>query len=187
MGTPPASSSLNQMRNVQRKTRFGGVEAVTLCATASPELSAGRTGTEHFKFGISTATSKVEAAPSSLTRGGVDGRALFLSAAAQHALFGQLPGLQLSPIGGLETGHADAGKRIALTKSAVTIRTASGNRFVIAKLNSIAQDTPASDSFGVSAVRRQRMPQSRHQQNVGGARLSNPNSRSHRRILGKRS
>lgn len=134
MGTPPASGSLDQIRNVQRKTRFGGVEAVTPCATASPEL-AGRTGIEHVvKFGVSTATSKVEAAPSSLTRGGVDGRALFLSAAAQHALFGQLPGLQLSPIGGLETGHADAGKRTALTKSAVTMRTASGNRFVIAKL-----------------------------------------------------
>jgi hypothetical protein len=28
MGTPPASGSLDQIRNVQRKTRFGGVEAV---------------------------------------------------------------------------------------------------------------------------------------------------------------
>jgi hypothetical protein len=59
---------------------------------------------------------------------------LFFSASAQHALFGQLPGWQALPIGGLETGHDDAGSRIALTKSAATMQIASVNRFIIPTL-----------------------------------------------------
>jgi len=69
---------------------------------------------------------------SSLTSGCDDGRALFFSASAQQALFGQLPCLQAWPIGGLDTGQADAGNRTALTKSAVTMKAASINRFNIA-------------------------------------------------------
>jgi len=69
---------------------------------------------------------------SSLTSGCDDGRALFFSASAQQALFGQLPCLQACPIGGLDAGQADAGNRMALTKSAVTMKAASVNRFNIA-------------------------------------------------------
>lgn len=130
MGTPPASGSLDQMRNVQRKARFG-VKAMTPCAAASAERSIGRTGTKQVvRLGVTMATSW-EVGLSSLTYGG-DGRDLFFSASAQHALFGQLPCLQAWPIGGLETGQAVAGNRTALTKSAVTMRAASVNRFIIA-------------------------------------------------------
>jgi hypothetical protein len=52
-------------------------------------------------------------------------------------LFGQLPCLQAWPIGGLDTGQADAGNRTALTKSAVTMKAARVNRFNIAKAYSI--------------------------------------------------
>src|SRR2546423_3281387 len=132
MGTPPASGSLDQMRNVQRKTRFGGVEAARLSAAGLAEYSAGRTGSKQFvRSGVTTATSG-EAVVSSLTSGGKDGRALFFSASAQQALFGQLPGLQAWPIGGLDAGQADAGNRTALTKSAITMKAASINRFIIA-------------------------------------------------------
>jgi len=131
MGTPPASGCLDQIRKVQRKTRFGGVEAVRPSA-GSAECSAGRTGSKQLvRPGVVTATSS-EAALSSLTSGGDDGRALFFSASAQQALFGQLPCLQAWPIGGLDTGQADAGNRTALTKSAVTMKAASVNRFIIA-------------------------------------------------------
>jgi len=78
-----------------------------------------------------TATSS-EAVLSPLTSGGDDGRALFFSASAQQALFGQLPCLQAWPIGGLDAGQADAGNRTALMKSAVTMKAASVNRFNIA-------------------------------------------------------
>jgi len=131
MGTPPASGSLDQIRNVQRKTRFGGVEAVRPSAAGSPECSAGRTGSKHIRPGVITATNS-EAVLSSLTSGCDDGRALFFAASAQQALFGQLPCLQAWPIGGLDAGQADAGNRTALTKSAVTIKVASINRFIIA-------------------------------------------------------
>jgi len=129
MGTPPASGSLDQMRNVQRKTRFGGVEAVRPRAAGSAECSASPTGSNQLvRPGVVTATSS-EAALSSLTSGGDDGRAFFFSASAQQALFGQLPCLQAWPIGGLDAGQADAGNPTALTKSAVTIKSASVNRF----------------------------------------------------------
>jgi len=132
MGTPPASGSLDQMRNVQRKTRFGGVEAVRPSAAGSAECSVGRTGSKQLvRTGVTTATSS-EPALSSLTSGGDGGRALFFSASAQQALFGQLPGLQAWPIGGLDTGQVDAGNRTALTKSAATMKAASINRFIIA-------------------------------------------------------
>jgi len=132
MGTPPASGSLDQIRNVQRKTRFGGVEAVRPSAAGSAECSAGRTGSKQLvRPGVITATSS-EAVLSSLTSGCDDGRALFFAASAQQALFGQLPCLQAWPIGGLDAGQADAGNRTALTKSAVTIKVASINRFIIA-------------------------------------------------------
>jgi len=68
---------------------------------------------------------------SSLTSGGNDGRALFFSAWAQQALFGQLPGLQDWPTGGLDAGQADAGNRTALAKSAITMKAASISRFII--------------------------------------------------------
>src|SRR5437660_9588721 len=98
MGTPPASGPSDQIRNVQRKTRFGGVEAVRPSAAGSAECSVGRTGSKQLvRSGVTTATSS-EAEASSLTSGGNDGRALFLSASAQQALFGQLPGLQAWPI-----------------------------------------------------------------------------------------
>jgi hypothetical protein len=131
MGTPPASGSLDQMRNVQRKTRFGGVETRRPNADESAQRSAGRTGsTQLVRSGVTTATSS-EAVPSFLTRGGKDGRDLFFSASAQQALFGQLPCLQAWPIGGLDAGQADAGNRTALAKSAVTMKAASINRFII--------------------------------------------------------
>lgn len=73
MGTPPASGSLDQMRNVQRKTRFGGVEAVRLSAAGLAECSAGRAGSKQLvRPGVVTAASS-EAALSSLTSGGDDG------------------------------------------------------------------------------------------------------------------
>ena len=132
MGTPPASGSLDQIRNVQRKTRFGGVEAVRSSTAGPAECSTGRTGSiQLVRAGVMTATSS-EAVLSPLTSGGDDGRALFFSASAQQALFGQLPCLQAWPIGGLDTGQADAGNRTALTKSTVTIKAASINRFIIA-------------------------------------------------------
>src|SRR5438045_3285777 len=131
MGTPPASGSLDQIRNVQRKTRFGGVEAVGPRAAGSADI-AGRTRSKQLvRPGVITATSN-ETVLSSLTSGCDDGRALFFSASAQQALFGQLPCLQAWPIGGLDAGQADAGNRTALTKSAVTIKVASINRFIIA-------------------------------------------------------
>src|ERR1700704_4377040 len=103
MGTPPASGSSDQMRNVQRKTRFGGVEAVGPSA-GSAKCSAGRTGSKQLvRPGVTTATSS-EAVLSSLTSGGDDGRALFFSASAQQALFGKLPCLQAWPIGGPGAG-----------------------------------------------------------------------------------
>jgi len=133
MGTPPASGSLDQIRNVQRKTRFGGVEAVRPCAAGSAECSADRTGSKQLvRPGVITAMSS-EAVLSSLTSGCDDGRALFFSASAQQALFGQLPCLQAWPIGGLDAGQADAGNRTALAKSAVTMKAASINRFIIAQ------------------------------------------------------
>jgi hypothetical protein len=123
---------LDQMRNVQRKTRFGGVEAVRPSADGSAECSAGRTGRKQLvRPGVRTAMSN-EAVVSPLTIGGDDGRALFLSASAQQALFGQLPCLQAWPIGGLDAGQADAGNRTALTKSPVTMKAANINRFIIA-------------------------------------------------------
>jgi len=132
MGTPPASGSLDQIRNVQRTTRFGGVEAARPSAAGSPERSAGRTESKQLvRPGVTTATSS-EAALSSLTSGGDDGWALFFSASAQQALFEQLPCLQDWPIGGLDAGQADAGNRTALTKSAITMTAASINRFIIA-------------------------------------------------------
>src|SRR5207302_9244867 len=113
------------------KTRFGGVEAIRPSAAGSAECSAGRTGSKQLvRLGVTTATS-CDVVLSSLTSG-ADGSDLFFSASAQHALFGQLPCLQAWPIGGLETGQADAGNRTALTKSAVTMRAASVNRFIIA-------------------------------------------------------
>jgi len=116
---------------VQRKTRFGGVEAVRPSAARSAECSAGRTESKQLVSpGVITATSS-EAVLSPLTSGCDDGRALFFSASAQQALFGQLPCLQAWPIGGLDTGQADAGNRTALTKSAVTMKAASINRFNI--------------------------------------------------------
>src|SRR5439155_25300643 len=131
MGTPPASGSLDQIRNVQRKTRFGGVEAVRPSAAGPAQCSADRTGSKQLvRPGVVTATSS-ETALSSLTSGGDDGRALFFFASPQQALFGQLPCLQAWPIGGLDAGHADAGNRTALTKLAVTMRVASVNRFNI--------------------------------------------------------
>src|SRR5207249_329860 len=132
MGTPPASGSLDQIRNVQRKTRFGGLEAVRPSAAGSAECSAGRTGSKQLvRTGATTATSSEAAVLSSLTSGCDDGRALFFSASAQQALFGQLPCLQAWPIGGLDAGQADAGNRTALTKSAATMKDASINRFII--------------------------------------------------------
>jgi len=41
--------------------------------------------------------------------------------------------LQAWPIGGLDAGQADAGNRTALAKSAVTMKAASINRFIIAQ------------------------------------------------------
>src|SRR5947207_7222095 len=147
MGTPPASGSLDQIRNVQRKTRFGGVEAIRPSAVGSAECSAGRHGSkQRLRPSVITATNS-EAVLSSITSGGDDGRALFFAASAQQALFGQLPCLQAWPIGGLDAGQADAGNRTALTKSAVTIKVASINRFIIAKV--IAQDTPTRYLFGI--------------------------------------
>jgi hypothetical protein len=99
-------------------------------AAESVEHRCGCTGTKHVvRPGVSTAMS-CDVALSSLTSDG-DGRDLVLSARAQHALLGQLPCLQLSPIGGLETGQAEAGTLIAPTKSAVTMRAASVNRFIL--------------------------------------------------------
>ena len=131
MGTPRASASLDQIRNVQSRARFGVVEAGTQCAADSFEDSCISTEAERVvRLGVTTATS-CDVVLSSLTSG-ADGRDLFFSASAQHALFGQLPCLQAWPIGGLETGQADAGNRTALTKSAVTMKAASINRFIIA-------------------------------------------------------
>src|SRR5438477_10122965 len=119
------------MRNVQRKRRFG-VEAVRPSAAGSAECCAGRIGGKQLvRTGVTTATSS-ETVLSSLTSGDEGGRALFFSASAQQALFGQLPGLQACPIGGLDTGQADAGNLTALTKSAATMKAASINRFIIA-------------------------------------------------------
>ncbi|PYK97209.1 MAG: hypothetical protein DME32_16260 [Verrucomicrobia bacterium] len=64
---------------------------------------------------------------SSLARG-VDGSDLFFFACAQHDLFGQLPGLQLCPIGALRTGQDDAGNRTVLVESAVSKTAANVNR-----------------------------------------------------------
>src|SRR5213078_1727750 len=131
MGTPPASGSLDQIRNVQRKTRLGGVEAVRPSTAESAECSAGRTESKQLvRLGVTIAMNS-EAALSSLTSGCDDGQALFFSASAQQALFGQLPCLQAWPIGGLDAGQADAGNRTALTKSAVIMKAASVNRFNI--------------------------------------------------------
>jgi hypothetical protein len=131
MGTPPASGSLDQMRKVQRKMRFGGVEAARPSAAGPAGCSAGRTGCKQLvRCAVTTATSS-EAVASSLTSGGNDGRTLFFSASAQQALFGQLPALQDWPIGGLDAGQADAGNRTALAKSAATMKAASINRFII--------------------------------------------------------
>jgi len=147
MGTPPASGSLDQIRNVQRKTRFGGIEAVRPSAAGSAECSAGRTGSkQHIRPGVITATNS-EAVLSSLTSGGDDGRALFFAASAQQALFGQLPCLQAWPIGGLDAGQADAGNRTALRKSAVTIKWPASTGLSLPKV--IAQDTPTRYLFGI--------------------------------------
>src|SRR5207253_9070556 len=109
MGTPPASGSLDQIRNVQRKTRFGGVEAIRPSAAGSAECSAGRHGRKQLvRPDVITATCS-EAVLSSLTSGGDDGRASFFSASAQQALFGQLPCLHACPIGGLDAGQAVGG------------------------------------------------------------------------------
>src|SRR5437588_10242518 len=110
MGTPPASGSLDQIRNVQRKTRFGGVEAVRPSAAGSAECYAGRTGSKQLvRPGVITATIS-EAVLSSLTSGCADSRELFFSASAKQVLFGTLSCFHACPIAGLDLVNADGCK-----------------------------------------------------------------------------
>src|ERR1700747_1409771 len=105
MGTPPASGSLDQIRNVQRKARFGVAEFTTRRGDKAAACSFAHTATEQVvRLGATTAVS-CWLAPSSFASGS-EGRDLFFSAFAQHDLLGQLPGLQALPMGGLETGQA---------------------------------------------------------------------------------
>ena len=127
MGTPPASGSLDQIRNVQRKARFGVAKLAIRNCDKSVERSTASTGIKQVIRAVTATSCWSTLLP--LASGGF-GKALFFSALAQQALFGQLPGLQLSPIGGLETGHADTGNWTALTKSAATMRTAGASRFI---------------------------------------------------------
>src|SRR5206468_12845707 len=116
MGTPPASGSLDQIRNVQRKTRFGGVEAVRPSAAGSAECSAGRTGSKQLvRPGVITATSS-EAVLASFASGGDDDRDFFFSDSGQQAWFRQLECGEVWPSRGLDARQAHEGNLPALTK-----------------------------------------------------------------------
>lgn len=92
MGTPPASNALDQMRNVQSRARFGIAEYASVCCDKLYRGPSARTGATHVRtIGVTTATNDWLAVSSFAA--GTDGSDLFLSAAAQHALLGQLPGL----------------------------------------------------------------------------------------------
>jgi len=129
MGTPPASGSLDQMRNVQRSSSRGA----ELAAATGDELNETSNDCDEVtKFVVVTQTTAVISwlALLSLAAGG-DGRLWFFCESAQQHLLVQHPIRHGCPRGALETGHTEAGKRTAPAKRASSIKAVSVSRFTI--------------------------------------------------------
>src|ERR1700694_3805626 len=108
MGTPPASASLDQMRNVQRAASCGGESVLSATRTKEICRTDGVRGRIVANNGAHVASSSgVEL----LFASGSDVGAVFLDDVAQQVLFAQQPGWHAFSVAVLERMHDRAERR----------------------------------------------------------------------------